>query len=240
MLSPGTVNHHTVTSSEQEALQLMIDGTFKNIRTRDRHSEIPKRLKMVQVTRIENSDLWKRYLSGRYAVRSKRLHRCVPIAAYGGEAVTLPFLFSENKRSLSPGINEVYLFHGTTPGGATGISKNGFSLSYSGTRAGSMYGSGVYLAECSSKSDEYAGDDSAGVYKGLYCLLLCRAVLGEVLNLPVGGDAVHQTIRTGVESGAFDSCLGNREASVGTYREFVVYQEDQVYPEYLVIYKREM
>jgi len=33
--------------------------------------------------------------------------------------------------------------------------------------------------------------------------------------------------------------LGDRKASVGTYREFVVYGDDQVYPEYLVLYSRE-
>ena len=33
----------------------------------------------------------------------------------------------------------------------------------------------------------------------------------------------------------FDSTLGDREASVDTYREFVIYDENQVYPEYAIM-----
>jgi hypothetical protein len=39
-------------------------------------------------------------------------------------------------------------------------------------------------------------------------------------------------------TGAFDSVLGDREAEVGTYREFVVFDQAQIYPEYIVIYSR--
>ncbi|CAK9016007.1 unnamed protein product [Durusdinium trenchii] len=39
-------------------------------------------------------------------------------------------------------------------------------------------------------------------------------------------------------SGVSDSTLGDRASAVGTYREFVVYHPDQVYPEYLVLYER--
>lgn len=139
---------------------------------------------------------------------------------------------------LNKNINEVYLWHGTSPHGALGISKEGFRLKYAGTAAGSMYGDGVYLAECCSKSDEYAKDDTDGLYKGQYCLLLCRAVLGEMLTLRVGGTVVHNIVDAAMKGGAYDSVLGDREASVGTYREFIVYEEDQVYPEYVILYNR--
>lgn len=38
--------------------------------------------------------------------------------------------------------------------------------------------------------------------------------------------------------GISDSTLGDRAKAVNTYREFVVYNKDQVYPEYLVLYER--
>eukprot|EP00438_Fugacium_kawagutii_P019486 Skav235619 [mRNA] locus=scaffold358:197664:202777:+ [translate_table: standard] len=38
--------------------------------------------------------------------------------------------------------------------------------------------------------------------------------------------------------GISDSTLGDRAKAVNTYREFVVYDKDQVYPEYLVLYER--
>ncbi len=41
-----------------------------------------------------------------------------------------------------------------------------------------------------------------------------------------------------VEGGKFDSVLGDRECAVGTYKEFVVYDADQLYTEYVVLYER--
>ena len=41
-------------------------------------------------------------------------------------------------------------------------------------------------------------------------------------------------------AGGYDGALGDREASAGTFREFVVYDEAQVYPEYVVIYRRDL
>mmetsp|Transcript_28734 Transcript_28734/g.82195 ORF Transcript_28734/g.82195 Transcript_28734/m.82195 type:complete len:487 (-) Transcript_28734:57-1517(-) len=236
----GSVDLQDVTRDEQAAVQSLLDSTFRKITTRDRRTEIPERLKLVQVQRIENCNLWKKYASGRYAIRNKRPHKCTSASTFGGEVLTMQSLPKENQKSTTPRINEVYLWHGTSPAGAMGISKDGFSLRYSGTKTGSMYGNGVYFAECSSKSDEYATDDVDGIYRGLYCLLLCRVCLGELLHLQVGGEATHSLIKTAMEDQAYDSVLGDRKASVGTYREFVIYQEDQVYPEYLVLYKREV
>jgi len=41
-----------------------------------------------------------------------------------------------------------------------------------------------------------------------------------------------------VLSGEFDSTFGDREESAGTFREMVVYDRDQVYPEYILLYHR--
>ncbi|CAE8729708.1 unnamed protein product, partial [Polarella glacialis] len=41
-----------------------------------------------------------------------------------------------------------------------------------------------------------------------------------------------------VESGEFDSTVGDRAAAAKTYREVVLYDPDQVYPEYLILYDR--
>jgi len=239
LMSPGDQKLEEVSAEEQAVLQQMVSSTFKSIRTRDRRSTLPSGLKIVQALRIENTDLWMKYTSGRHAIRSKRPHKCTPVTTYGGEVVTVRSLPSANKRTLQPRVNEAYFWHGTSPKGALGISSEGFRLRYAGTNVGTMYGAGLYFAECSSKSDEYAVDDQDGIYKGLYCLLLCRAVLGEVLHMAVGGEATHGVIKEAIEGEAYDSVLGDREASVGTYREFIVYQEDQAYPEYLLLYKRE-
>merc|ERR1719263_2519109 len=69
---------------------------------------------------------------------------------------------------------EALLAHGTNPSSAMGILKTGFSLSAAGKSTGTMFGYGIYLAECVSKSDEYARDDSGGTFPGLMAMLMCR------------------------------------------------------------------
>lgn len=122
---------------------------------------------------------------------------------------------------------------------AASIAKNGFNVNMAGASTGTMYGNGVYLAECCSKSDEYAKTDREGLFPDFYCLMLCRVVLGEFLTMGPGGPKVHPIIYTSLETGAFESVVGDREAAVGKYREFIVYTGAQVYPEYIVMYKRE-
>jgi len=42
------------------------------------------------------------------------------------------------------------------------ILKTGSQLKHIGKSTGTMFGYGVYMAECASKSDEYARDDGGG------------------------------------------------------------------------------
>lgn len=97
-----------------------------------------------------------------------------------------------------------------------------------------MFGKGADFAECSSKADEYA-HEGRGVYAGQYCMLLCRVTCGQMLR--VTRSAVPQ-IEAALDARECDAVLGDREASVGTYREFVVFSEKQIYPEYVITYER--
>merc|ERR1711881_664917 len=97
-----------------------------------------------------------------------------------------------------------------------------------------MYGRGAYFTECSSKADEYARDEENGYYKGIFAVLICRVVLGEPYITEDRDTEAAQHYHAGVS----DSTMGDREKSVSTYREFVVYDESQVYPEYCVLYER--
>jgi len=113
------------------------------------------------------------------------------------------------------------------------IAENDFKIELSSTT--SMFGQGAYFAECSSKADEYASDDPDGYYKGYYAMLLCRVTLGAVQYMTDPNHYAHQNVGP---AHPFDSTLGDREAAVGTYREFIVTSKDQVYPEYAIIYER--
>lgn len=41
-----------------------------------------------------------------------------------------------------------------------------------------------------------------------------------------------------VTAGHFDSVLGDRERCRGTYREFISYDVENIYPEFIIWYKR--
>lgn len=223
---------------EAESLGRLMDDTWTGKRTRDRKdAEMPKGVKIVSAFRIENGVLWGRYAGCRAKIGRER-GSCTSVESMTGRQVRTRAHETFRDVPLEEAIGEVYLWHGTTPTGAQGITTEGFRLDLAGSHAGTMFGKGVYLAECSSKSDEYAGDDKIGPYKHVYCMLLCRAVLGQVLELHHGGEAVHPQIQRELAAKRIDSILGNREAAVGTYREFIVYDKDQAYPEYLILYKR--
>jgi hypothetical protein len=98
-----------------------------------------------------------------------------------------------------------------------------------------MFGAGAYFAECSSKSDEYASSDQSGMYEGVCALLLCRVVCGEMYYITKSDvSAIDKAMATG----KYDGVIGDREKAAGTYREFVVFDESQIYPEYVVLYER--
>ena len=49
-------------------------------------------------------------------------------------------------------------------------------------------------------------------------------------------DVVGERHVVGVDE--YDSLLGDREQTAGTFREFVIYDSHQIYPEYAIIYRR--
>lgn len=139
-------------------------------------------------------------------------------------------------QDLQEGTNEFFLFHGTCPAATDAICEGNFQKSLASS--GGLYGPGFYFAEASSKADEYASDDREGIYKGLYAMLLCRVTCGALLyNDQLTPDV--DTLTTLIEpQGPYHSLLGDREKVRGTYREFVIYDNEQIYPEYIVIYRR--
>ena len=76
-----------------------------------------------------------------------------------------------------------------------------------------------------------------------HTMLVCRATLGRVLYTDERGPNVNDLEqRCGYKQapgkGQYDSVLGDREKCSGTYREFIVYDDDFVYPEFIVKYRR--
>jgi len=230
----GRAERLAVDKTVREAVQKLIDSTWKDVSTRDREYKKVHHFEVVNVLRNENRLLWERYC------RSKAgIGRC---KITSGDAKTsrledanLPACFGD----LDSVTNEFLLFHGTNPTAAGLICDGGFQISKAGSNKGTLYGNGLYFAENSSKSDEYAGDDKEGVYQGLFAMMLCRVCCGNMFVTDEVQPNVENLERNCLQPGAKHHCVvGDREKARGTYREFVVFDADQAYPEFVIIYRR--
>merc|ERR1719160_1167901 len=67
-------------------------------------------------------------------------------------------------------------------------------------------------------------------------MLLCRAVLGRIF-VDQSARPSPAELASKCKSG-YDSLCGDRWAAVGTFREFVLYNQGQVYPAYIILYRR--
>ena len=67
----------------------------------------------------------------------------------------------------------------------------------------------------------------------LYTFVISRAVLGDTFVAQEPGDYSDKVLHD-----EYDSVLGDRVSAVGTYKEFVFYEEQAIYPEYFVLYNR--
>jgi len=233
---PADGEHELVPLGDEDIciFQQLVDQTWRNVSTRDRGAALA-RLKVVAVQQNCNPRLWRNYM-----------HACAKIRTFMDGERTIECLTSNVLKKarlpfgdLATDINEFLLFRGTKPSACDSICKSDFMVALAGSNAGTLYGPGIYLGENSSKSDEYASDDATGIYKGLYAMLLCRAACGRIQYTDAVVPDVPLLIRRCTADGEFDSVLGDREKARGTYREFVVYNNSQVYPEYVMIYRRE-
>jgi len=239
-----------VTAEMLTVIQNLVNDTYKPKATRDRAKlgagEVPQSLKVVKVLRQEQIRMWLRYNGWKQMIQRIRCgwdgeKKCTPVNALDGKPLSG---FSKVHTALGgtglddeldADVNETYMFHGTSAAGAKGITETGFHVrGKAGSHAGLMFGPGAYLAEMSSKADEYASGGD-GEYEDQCCMLLCRAVLGELYYTTQPDQTA---IADALLSGDYDAVLGDREAAVGTYREFVVRRQEVLYPEYIIVYER--
>jgi len=250
-----------VPSSEHEPFDDIFKQSYKSIVTRDRSCPkpvaeqrckstaggcpcvkedgdpgLPKGYVVRRVIRVEDSTLWKQYVDRREEIKGQRVNQ-LPLQKFDPPLLTDSTVEKYADKAFAPlesDYNECYLWHGTYVRAALSIAQNDFNISKAGDNKGTMYGKGVYMAESCTKADEYATDDPRGFYEGVYAMVLCRVTMGKwFYTTKRDEDAGDNTT-----SGEYDSTLGDRAKSVGTFRELVVYDQRQVYPEYVVMYSR--
>eukprot|EP00928_Gymnodinium_smaydae_P041832 TRINITY_DN28263_c0_g3_i2.p1 TRINITY_DN28263_c0_g3~~TRINITY_DN28263_c0_g3_i2.p1 ORF type:complete len:1012 (-),score=145.17 TRINITY_DN28263_c0_g3_i2:563-3598(-) len=259
----GTASHEVIpaTAEELQWMQELLDGTYVNKVTRDRRGgALADRFVAVAAVRSEHAVLWDAFAQRRTLVAESVARKASSdicrfwakgYCKYGGECKykhegvdglitpkTVPACPGLAARCVLPNgsnvSNEVCLMHGTNPTSAVAILRTDFKIDLAGASAGTMFGPGAYLAEASSKADEYAQDDKDGAYKGLYAMVVCRAVVGRSFVVEKPGN-----YSKCVMDGSFHSVLGDREKAVGTFREFIFFHEEAIFPEYAVFYRRE-
>lgn len=187
-----------------------------------------------RVIRIENSRDWTEYVGKRDEIRKKRegerFKEFDPPVMTADVIDRYPEIFAP----LDKDFNETYLMHGTNVKAAISIARSDFRIDLAGSTAGTMYGRGVYMAESCTKADEYASDETGTALDGVFALLLCRTIMGKLYYTTKRREDAEDK----VEHGSHDSTVGDRSKSAGTFREFVAYDKEQIYAEYLVLYHR--
>lgn len=221
--------------------QKLFDETYRDIWTRDRrkHNEnpnVPKGFRVVSAKRNENSRHWREY----EVRRAELLLDCKERGDDGyveyrdiKSAVAWQAHGDKLAERLIPQCNEWYLFHGTDGKSAEQICEGDFRIANAGIATGTLYGRGAYLAESISKADEYAKPNA----EGHYAVLIVRGLGGNVLYTAELEPDPEELVEACIE-GPYDCVLGDREACRNTYREFVFFDSQNIFAEYLVFYER--
>ncbi|XP_009696676.1 PREDICTED: poly [ADP-ribose] polymerase 14-like [Cariama cristata] len=126
--------------------------------------------------------------------------------------------------------NERLLFHGTSKESLTLINNNGFNRSYAGMHAAN-FGNGTYFAVNASysASDTYSKPDASGK-KYMY---LARVLVGEY-SRGIKGSITPAPKNASNSIDLFDSSTDN----VNQPSMFIIFNDIQAYPEYLITFTR--
>lgn len=209
-------------------------------------NRVPTKFYVKKVFRNQNHDVVEAYTMAKNSILKECSSECNSPYQHVAVVSSRPVVGLDE---LSQDCNEWRLFHGTTIEACRGICNTNFRLSLSGTGAtwkdpgaetGSpLYGFGIYLAERITKADEYSErlpDSERDA--GLNPMLLVRCVGGRT-NIVTTNEIDKVQLRKDVFDGPHHSVLGDRVVNLGKpYREIVVYDKDQIFPEYLVLYER--
>jgi len=204
---------------------------------------VPSGYTLVTAYRNQNMDLWQKYQLVRTAIAEECAREHV-----GYKPADTATSGTELDSHLDPACNEWRLFHGSSFEALLGICSMNFRLNLAGTGATwkdagrdkgtPLYGFGIYLAEKITKADEYAKMIDKGEHEGLHCVLVSR-VIGGHTNVVTTNEIEVKALRDAVFDGPYHSVFGDRVKSLGKpYREIVVYDKDQTYPEFMLIYAR--
>lgn len=241
-----------------QALQDLLAATHSRRNPRPAKVKVPDGMKVVRAARLQSPQAWASFVARREAIRAElrdlQKSSGIKIGAYNGSDPPLTEEHLQGLGKASPShaksmlgfqakdeggdaeVHCAWLFHGLSPAAAEGILQADFAIDRTGAEDGRLYGHGVYFTESCSRADVLTRGDATE--DGLRCLVLCRCVLGNMhYDEEVLPDLVNVVGRC--VGGSYHSVLGDRRKRCpDTFREYVVYDADQVYPEILIWYRR--
>jgi hypothetical protein len=196
---------------------------------------------VVNAQRIENNEIWNRYVRCKADLRSKLLGQgktsfpSFSSVSDGKGIMTMEELhkFIDVEDVLSAdnfdqGLNECLLWHGTSKQAVDSIVATAFHIpkGRSEVTNGSRYGSGAYFAEDLEKSITYAKPDESGTR----FVLLCRVACGDV-HFTDGDwyDASGEAEELGKTA-----VLAHTDRRSERHREIIIRNSAQVYPEFVL------
>ncbi|XP_033742533.1 protein mono-ADP-ribosyltransferase PARP14-like isoform X1 [Pecten maximus] len=207
-------------------------------------------IQVTNIERIENPVLFEKYAQNRAQFFLKAARYGKPLTPVEDIPVSskMPVLTTQLcdaniLQDIYPEINEHYTFHGTPEDKVAVITAQGLDNRLAGNTA---IGQGVYTAESSTKSDQYAdyvGKRDKTKEKKMFLTRIC---LGEPYLLDKKPTAAFK--RPPCKTCKKDVCAdqthnGNYDSMIvekfWIFREFIVFEKDRCYPEYLITYKRE-
>ena len=196
------------------------------------------RARVTRVLRVENRPLW-----ALYQARRAFLRESLAAAAASGAAPPSHWLVAAaavqpglERVPVRAGADELVLWHGTSHAKAQAIAEHGFDPRAAEDEG--LYGAGCYFTDLSCKAHQYSARDApAG---GEKVLMVCRVTMGWACPIIGGNEKCRRAPMNPDPPGRpFDSIfgkvgVGNRGKQV--HNEFVLFEGDQAYPEYLVYY----
>ncbi|KAH9494574.1 hypothetical protein Btru_019890 [Bulinus truncatus] len=240
-----------VDARTKDCIEKLITLTFRKDligQGKDANGLMYSGIEIMDMKRIQNMKLFQKYNAARRELLQKTVESnelCQDIALITdsvGGVLTTKHLCDLMKQELITEINEHYLFHGTREHLVETLTNRGLDCRTSSAKC--MYGKGIYMAESFTKADQYTDSDEQRSPNGteLYMLLI-RAQLGNVCRFK---DAKNGLCRPPCKHCSKDKCICDKQDLYDSvmrdkkekFREFVLYDNSQCYPEYLIIYKR--
>ena len=192
-------------------------------------------LNLATITRIEkisNQELDQKYNQKKTEFEAnKRAHPTQDV-------IDQPYI-SKNfplSQAINEEINEMFLLHGTKDIIAETIAYNGFNIHFSGL--GGFYGKGIYFASSLCKSYQYTGIRQTS---NDFYFIISKVLMGNVWQIE--GDKIYEyksilPPNTSNPANPYNSIFSKNSAHTSIakkHNEYIAYNNDQIYPEYMVV-----